>query len=496
MINNAIKPYEARSLWRNIKTAAAQQGPTLLEGLAHLALDAWASSDAGTKLSADRATREALVTSLVGAAIVDETLDKLAADGSYTLSEIEFLRNLNAESALRDFNQFQKNANVKMHILGVNKTLRKNPWLATAGGTLAGTTLGGALGAGIGAVTDSEDPVRGALRYGLAGAATGAALNAPLSALVTREITKGNSLAKAINKASKKYLAKSRDLLEIPKLSHETHFKWANWDKSKLYKKFIKNPIIPSIGGAITGGIMGAGAGALADDDDRLRGALRLGLMGAALGGASGYGYGYSLRGLSNRNKFMRDSLSLVREETRNLPQRKRQLENAYKEIRETLKSMKKTQPTPHLPAVQQAPHPPAVQQAPHPPAVQQAPHPPAVQQAPHPPAKQPAPQQTMVQQAPHPPAVQQAPHPPAVQQAPQQTATKSTPMLTPKEELIDTYNFRHKNLARLEKQLKNAKTREEKAEIQYWINSVKKEIKDIEKELIEKFNFKPSIKA
>jgi septal ring factor EnvC (AmiA/AmiB activator) len=68
--------------------------------------------------------------------------------------------------------------------------------------------------------------------------------------------------------------------------------------------------------------------------------------------------------------------------------------------------------------------------------------------------------------------------------------------MLTPKEELIDTYNFRHKNLARLEKQLKNAKTREEKAEIQYWINSVKKEIKDIEKELIEKFNFKPSIKA
>ena len=66
MSNNGVK---ARQAWGRIKAAAQCEGPSLLEGIAKLALQVWAETDAGTKLSADRATREAFVASLVGAEI-------------------------------------------------------------------------------------------------------------------------------------------------------------------------------------------------------------------------------------------------------------------------------------------------------------------------------------------------------------------------------------------------------------------------------------------
>lgn len=163
---NAVKTREARALWGAVKAAAVRRGPALLDGLASLALEAWATSDAGTKLSEDRATREAFVASLVGAALVDATLDKLAAEGAYTTPEVEFLRDLNAEAALRDLARFQKNAGFASSLLAA---IKSHP-------AAVGSVGGGLAGAGFGAYADDDDRLRGALRFGLPGAAMGAML--------------------------------------------------------------------------------------------------------------------------------------------------------------------------------------------------------------------------------------------------------------------------------------------------------------------------------
>lgn len=166
MTDNAVKTREARVLWGAVKSAALRRGDSLLDGLAGLALDAWATSDAGTKLSEDRATREAFVASLVGAAVVDATLDKLASEGAYTTPEVEFLRDLNAEAALRDLARFQKNAGLTSSLLSA---LKNHPAAVGAG-------VGGLAGAGFGAYADDDDRLRGALRFGLPGVAMGAML--------------------------------------------------------------------------------------------------------------------------------------------------------------------------------------------------------------------------------------------------------------------------------------------------------------------------------
>lgn len=127
MTDNAVKTREARALWGAVKSAALRRGDSLLDGLASVALEAWAASDAGTKLSEDRATREAFVASLVGAAVVDATLDKLAAEGAYTTPEVEFLRDLNAEAALRDLARFQKNAGFASSLLAAIKSHPRRP---------------------------------------------------------------------------------------------------------------------------------------------------------------------------------------------------------------------------------------------------------------------------------------------------------------------------------------------------------------------------------
>jgi hypothetical protein len=164
--SNAVKTRELRAQWTAIKTAAAQQGPTLLDGLAKIALHTWATNDAGTKLSEDRSTREAFVASLVGAAVVDTTIDKLAEDGAYTVHELEFLRDLNAEAALRDLSRFQKSASYGAQLLAA---LKAHP---AAVGAVGGGLAGGAFGA----YADDENRTRGALRFGLPGVAMGAML--------------------------------------------------------------------------------------------------------------------------------------------------------------------------------------------------------------------------------------------------------------------------------------------------------------------------------
>lgn len=160
MSSNGVK---TRRAWEQLKEAAVRDGASLLDGLAKLALSAWHETDAGTKLSADRATREAFVASLVGAAVVDSTLDKLAADGEYSVLEVEFLRDLNAEAALGDFACFQKSAGFGASIKHV---LHKHP-------ALIGASIGAAAGAGFGAYGDDDDRLRGALRFGLPGAVMG-----------------------------------------------------------------------------------------------------------------------------------------------------------------------------------------------------------------------------------------------------------------------------------------------------------------------------------
>lgn len=159
MASNAVKP---RAVWSGLKIAAQEHG-SLVEGLAKIALSAWGENDAGTKLSSDRGHREAFVASLVGAAAVDLTIDKLAADGTLNTPEAEYLRDLNAEAALKDLGQFQKSANA-LHAAA--ELIARNP-------TAVGAVAGMVAGAGFGAYADDENRLRGAVRFGLPGALIG-----------------------------------------------------------------------------------------------------------------------------------------------------------------------------------------------------------------------------------------------------------------------------------------------------------------------------------
>lgn len=194
MSSNGVK---ARHAWGRIKAAAQTDGPSLLEGLAKLALRVWAETDAGTKLSADRSTREAFVASLVGAAVVDTTLDKLAATGEYSVPEVEFLRELNAEAALRDLSLFQKSASAGTALLDA---LKNHPELI---GTGVGTIGGGLAGASFGAYTDEENPRRGALRYALPGAAIGGLLGHGVGQLRSEQVADAATKAEKVVQAAR-----------------------------------------------------------------------------------------------------------------------------------------------------------------------------------------------------------------------------------------------------------------------------------------------------
>lgn len=202
MSNNGVK---ARQAWGRIKAAAQCEGPSLLEGIAKLALQVWAETDAGTKLSADRATREAFVASLVGAAVVDGALDKLAAEGAYSVPEVEFLRDLNAEAALHDLARFQKNAGAGTALLDV---LKAHPELI---GTGVGAVGGGLAGARFGAYADEENPRRGALRYALPGAAMGGLLGHGLGQLGSEHLSEIKAQAeKAVQAAREAELHRAK----------------------------------------------------------------------------------------------------------------------------------------------------------------------------------------------------------------------------------------------------------------------------------------------
>lgn len=181
-MSNGVKGHQSRALWNRVKEAAVQSSGSLLEGLSTLALGLWSQADAGTKLSHVRKGREDFVASLVGAAATDIAIDKLAAEGEYTVLEAEFLRELNAEAALRDLNQFQKSA-------GLLDVVKRNP-------ALAGALLGGSAGAAFGAMND-EKPARGAVRFGVPGAATGAMLGYGSAQLGHEQATKLKAQAQA-----------------------------------------------------------------------------------------------------------------------------------------------------------------------------------------------------------------------------------------------------------------------------------------------------------
>jgi hypothetical protein len=165
MAGNGVKTWRARELWGAIKVAAAEDGD-LIQGFSRVALTIWGRHDAGEKVSHDRSHREAFVASLVGASAVDTVIDKLAQDGTLSTPEAEYMRNLNAEAALRDLGQFQKTANV---FKTVAQFIAQHP---QAVGTVAGTVAG----AGFGAYADDDNRLRGAIRFGVPGAIMGGML--------------------------------------------------------------------------------------------------------------------------------------------------------------------------------------------------------------------------------------------------------------------------------------------------------------------------------
>jgi len=181
--------------WNAVKRAAAQD-EDLGTGLAKIALALWASHDAHTKVGHDQATREAFVASVVGAAVVDAQIEKLALDRS----DKAFLLNLNAVAALEDLSQFTKSS-------GMLDFLAKHP-------AAVGAVIGGAGGAGFGAYADDENRLRGAVRFGVPGAIGGALVGHGVHQMkaenAEKELIKTRDAAKATRDEEAHALAKAR----------------------------------------------------------------------------------------------------------------------------------------------------------------------------------------------------------------------------------------------------------------------------------------------
>lgn len=155
-----MSQYAVLQAWESFKSAALSSGLPITEALPRFALEKWAEAAADRPGSPGRAMREAVTASIVGAALTDIAIDKLAAEGAYTEPEREYLRQLNAEAALGDLGFLFKSA------LSLDP-FRNHP-------KLTGGVVGGMLGAGFGAWKDEDNRVRGALAYGVPGAAIGA----------------------------------------------------------------------------------------------------------------------------------------------------------------------------------------------------------------------------------------------------------------------------------------------------------------------------------
>jgi len=156
--------------WNKIKEAADYS----VEGLARIALNLWANNDYGTKLSHDKAHREAFVASLVGALITDNAIEKLSSEKKLSILEANYLSALNADSAMNDLSEFAKSA-------GVLDWVKANP-------AITGTVVGGAIGAGTGAFIDDDDRLRGAIRFGIPGAVFGGLIGKGYSQLTSENL--------------------------------------------------------------------------------------------------------------------------------------------------------------------------------------------------------------------------------------------------------------------------------------------------------------------
>ena len=164
-IFHAVKVSSAadkKSFWALCKTAAAGDPGGVPVGLTKIALEVWADAyERGFDPGAGRATREAFAGSFGSAWVVDQEIDKLAAEGHISSDEHARMAGLLAESAVRDLEEMTKRA-------GAADIMR----MPQVRGALAGT----ALGAGVGAWKDDENRLRGALAGAVPGAIMGGAL--------------------------------------------------------------------------------------------------------------------------------------------------------------------------------------------------------------------------------------------------------------------------------------------------------------------------------
>jgi hypothetical protein len=243
---------EARKQWESVKAAALASSGSLSEGLTKGALQHW--HDTGAR-GLSREARQAFVTSLVGAATVDGALDKLAEDRTYDVLEIEYMRELNAEAALRDLGRFS--------------THEKHAMSPQAERVLAGGALGAFTGSGIGAMANPSEPGSGALRGAVPGAVLGALSGQATNAGISRA-TEGAVAAGGLGGLAG--LATGG----LGGVMLGRHMKTAS----------------PTLAGMGLGALAGGAFGAYSDDDNRLRGALRFAVPGATLGAMTGYGIG------------------------------------------------------------------------------------------------------------------------------------------------------------------------------------------------------------
>ena len=163
-------------LWHRMKTAARKDPEGLFTGLFKLALDVWGDHRAtGIKTAADSSLREALSISFASAALVDETVAKMARDGDLTEEDSLKLAALNAESAIGDLEELTKEA-LSPSLENALYQVGAHPYLATV-------PISTAVGAGLGAWRDKDNRLRGAGAGALGGAVVGGLLGKGVSQL-------------------------------------------------------------------------------------------------------------------------------------------------------------------------------------------------------------------------------------------------------------------------------------------------------------------------
>lgn len=167
-VKNA-EPRQKRAFWELCKKAALVESDNMGVGLSKIALQIWADSyRSGAGNTLNQAEREAFAQSFSTNAIVENTIEKMASDGSIDADAHTQMREWVVDSAMADLAQLTKSAALTPE--QKKQLLSKALQAAIVTGTMG---TGAYVGKNMGEWYDRDNPHRGAIAGAIPGATTG-----------------------------------------------------------------------------------------------------------------------------------------------------------------------------------------------------------------------------------------------------------------------------------------------------------------------------------